>query len=116
MTTPRPSPLALLLLLLLPAATWMQDQWKAPLPPELPWDGKSQQLIVPDDDPWITPAERTGLTATPTYEETAAWLEQLAAAAPELQLVSLGKSYEGRDIWMVVASAERAFTPAEQLI
>ncbi len=93
-------------------ATWMQDQWQAPLPPEVPWDGKSQQLIVPDDDPWITPSERTGLTATPSYEETVAWLENLAAAAPELRMVSLGKSYEGRDIWMVVASADRAFTPA----
>ena len=114
MNVPRPTLHALSssLLLLLPTATWMQDQWAAPLPPVLPWDGKSQELIVAQDDPWITPAERTGLTATPTYAETVAWLERLAAAAPELNLVSLGKSHEGRDIWMVVASAEGAFTPA----
>ncbi len=93
-------------------ATYPQDPWQPPLPPVPPWDGKSQQLIVPDDDPWITPSERTGLTATPSYDETVAWLEQLAAATPELSMVSLGKSHEGRDIWMVVASAEGAFTPA----
>ena len=98
--------------LLLPTATYPQDQWPAPLPPELPWDGQSQELIVAQDDPWITPAERTGLTATPTYDETVAWLQRLAAAAPELNLVSLGKSHEGRDIWMVIASVEGAVTPA----
>ena len=116
MTTLRPSLFAsrffLLLPLLLPTATYPQDQWTAPLPPALPWDGRSQELIIPQDDPWITPAERTDLTATPSYDETVAWLERLVAAAPELSLVSLGKSHEGRDIWMVVASAERASTPA----
>ncbi len=64
------------------------------------------------DDPWVTPAERTGLTATPTYAETVTWLQRLVEAAPELSMVSLGRSPEGRDIWMVVASAEGAFTPA----
>jgi len=130
MTTALRSPLfALIAVLLLPGpavataslwterpgprpATWPQDQWQAPLPPEVPWDGKSQELLVDDDDLWITPAERTGLTATPNYDETVAWLQRLAAAAPELSMVSLGKSYEGRDIWMVIASKEQAFTPA----
>lgn len=107
-TTPR---LLLPLLLLLPTFAPAQD-WTAPLPPELPWDGKSQQLIVDEDDPWITPAERTGLTATPTYDETIAWLQRLVAAAPQLSMVSLGKSHEGRDIWMVIASADGASTPA----
>lgn len=83
----------------------------APLPPEIPWDGASRKLLVPATDPWATPAERTGLQRTPSYADTVAWLRKLAAAAPELRLVSLGRSPEGRDIWMVIASRERAFTP-----
>ncbi|MCH7858418.1 MAG: M14 family metallopeptidase [Candidatus Marinimicrobia bacterium] len=104
--------LLLPMLLLLPTVTWMQDQWLAPLPPVLPWSGASEALIVSRDDPWITPSERDGLTTTPTYEETVNWLTRLVAAAPQLQMVSLGTSAEGRDIWMVIASAEGASTPA----
>ncbi|MGD8377605.1 MAG: M14 family metallopeptidase, partial [Acidobacteriota bacterium] len=100
--------LSLLLLLALrsPAAAA-----EAPLPPEIPWEGKSLSLVAPDDDPWITPAERTGLRATPRYDETLAWLQRLAAAAPEISLVSLGRSPEGREIWMAVVSKEGAATP-----
>ena len=84
------------------------------LPPELPWDGASRSLALPagSDDPWITPAEQMELEATPNYEETVAWLKRLVAEAPELEMVSLGKSGAQRDVWMVIASAERTFTPA----
>jgi murein tripeptide amidase MpaA len=81
------------------------------LPPEIPWDGPSRKLMASATDPWATPAERSGLRRTPSYADTVAWLRKLAAAAPELKLVSLGRSPEGRDIWMVIASRERAFTP-----
>lgn len=81
------------------------------LPPLIPWDGASQALVVEDDHPWITPSERTGLTATPSYDETVAWLRRLVEAAPELEMVSLGDSPQGRPIWMVIASTEGAFTP-----
>ncbi|MEA2492029.1 MAG: hypothetical protein QOH21_3821 [Acidobacteriota bacterium] len=81
------------------------------LPPLIPWNGASRALVVPANDPWITPSETTGLKATPTYDETFAYLRRLVAAAPQLRMVSLGKSPEGRDIWMVIASKERAFTP-----
>ncbi len=102
------------LLLLVPSSARPQAEmdWTAPLPPAPPWDGKSQALIVKASDPWITPSERTGLTATPSYDETVAWLKNLVAIAPELEMVSLGASPEGRDIWMVIASLERAFTPS----
>ena len=39
------------------------------------------------------------------------WLRKLVAGTPELKLISLGKSPEGRDIWMIVASREKQFTP-----
>ncbi|UCD36761.1 MAG: M14 family metallopeptidase [Fidelibacterota bacterium] len=100
------------LLLIIGPISAQDDPWSAPLPPELPWDGKSQSLMVGKEDPWVTPAELTGLTNTPSYDETVAWLQKLTAAAPELTMISLGKSHEGRDIWMVVASADMTFTPA----
>jgi hypothetical protein len=81
------------------------------LPPELPWAGKSRALVRPGDDPWATPAERSGLTETPRYDETVAWLRRLVAAAPNLAMVSLGRSPEGRDLWLVIAARERAETP-----
>ncbi len=83
---------------------------EALLPPAQEWSGKSESLIVSADDPWITPAERTGLSATPGYVETMDWLRKLVAAAPELKMVSIGRSLQGRDFWMVIASADQAFT------
>jgi len=77
---------------------------EALLPPTQQWSGKSELLIAANDDPWITPAERTGL------RETMAWLHRLVAVAPELEMVSIGKSLQGRDFWMVIASADQAFT------
>jgi zinc carboxypeptidase len=84
---------------------------EVPLPPAIRWNGKSRELIAKPDNRWITIAEKTGFHATPTYEQTIIWLKQLASAAPELRMVSLGRSPEGRDIWMVVASRDRLFTP-----
>lgn len=81
------------------------------LPPAIPWNGASRALMVKADDPWVTPSEVTAFRTTPRYDETFAYLRRLVAAAPQLKMVSLGKSPEGRDIWMVIASKERAFTP-----
>ena len=72
-----------------------QARGPAPLPPEIPWNGASRTLVVPATDPWVTPAERSGLRRTPSYDETVAWLQKLAAAAPQLQLVSLGRAPRG---------------------
>ncbi len=83
----------------------------APLPPAIPWNGASRALMVPATDPWVTPSERDQLRTTPRYDETVAYLKRLVAAAPQLRMISLGKSDEGRDVWMVIASKERAFTP-----
>jgi hypothetical protein len=81
------------------------------LPPELPWNGKSRALAVAKSDAWATPFEVSGLVASPAYDETVAWLRTLVAAAPQLRMESLGRSPEGREIWMVIASKDRAFTP-----
>jgi len=86
---------------------------EALLPPVQGWTGKSESLEVAPDDPWITPAEQNGLTATPNYEITMSWLKRLVAAAPELEIVSIGKSLQGRDIQMIIASADQGFTSAD---
>jgi hypothetical protein len=106
--------LAFLLLTLFPVALLAQPVLPSLdeiLPPNMPWSGRSESIVVPANDPWITPSERNGLTTSPSYDETVAWLRKLVAAAPQLRMVSLGKSPEGRDIWMVIASKERRFTP-----
>jgi murein tripeptide amidase MpaA len=83
----------------------------APLPPAIPWNGASRALMVPANDPWVTPSERDQLRTTPRYDETVVYLKRLVAAVPQLRMISIGKSDQGRDVWMVIASKERAFTP-----
>jgi hypothetical protein len=97
--------------LLSPAAGSAAEPPRAVLPPEPSWTGKSAALVRPPSDPWATPAEKEALQRTPRYDETVAWLRKLVAAAPTLRLLSIGRSPEGRDIWMVVASREGAQTP-----
>ena len=46
------------------------NDYESLLPPLQEWSGASEALIASADDDWITPAERTGLTATPDYDET----------------------------------------------
>ena len=106
---------AFLIGLILPTAIFAEGVTPvAELPPTLAWDGASRALAMAPDstDPWITPAERAGLEETPTYDETVAWLDRLVEATPLLRKVSLGRSAEGREIWMVVASADETFTAA----
>jgi hypothetical protein len=83
------------------------------LPPELTWDGASTGLMLSADHEWATPFEVNGGVDSPSYDETMAWLDRLVAASPKLRTVSLGKSPEGREIRMVIASAEGASTPGE---
>ncbi|HET7293513.1 MAG TPA: M14 family metallopeptidase [Vicinamibacteria bacterium] len=81
------------------------------LPPALPWNGKSETLLLAPGHPWATPFEASAGSRTPSYDETVAFLRRLAAASPELRLVSLGRSGEGRDVWMAVAARGGAATP-----
>jgi hypothetical protein len=82
------------------------------LPPILPWNGASRAVAVDGEHPWATPAERSGLTRTPRYDETIDWLRRLADAAPDIEMVPLGASPEGRDLWLVIAARGSDFTPA----
>ena len=61
---------------------------------------------------WITPAEQSNFRTTPSYAQTHAYLERLAAAAPgTLRLTRFGVSPEGRDLMLVVAASDGEFTP-----
>ena len=80
---------------------------RAPLPPELPWSGASEALIVSPSDPWITPAERDAFRITPSYAETRRYLERLTEESPLLSLHSFGRSAEGRDLYYVRATPVR---------
>jgi hypothetical protein len=79
---------------------------EAPLPPTLKWKGKSERLIARGSDPWITPAEKTGLTATPDYAETRAWLDRLDAASPLIRIERFGATAQGRELYAVIASKD----------
>lgn len=81
------------------------------LPPVMPWNGASKKLIADPKDPWITPAETTGLTQSPDYANTLQWLEKLANSSPKLKVATIGTSEQGRPICMVIASQAEAFTP-----
>lgn len=80
------------------------------LPPVQEWHGKSENLIANSANPWITPTEKSDFVTTPTYDETMSWLKKLTDASPLLNLISIGKSPEGRDIMMVIASTEKTVT------
>lgn len=82
------------------------------LPPAPAWQGASEALIAPADHPWVTPAELTGLTDSPDYAATLAWLEKLAAASPRVRLHEFGRTAQGRPLLVVLASRDGAATPA----
>ncbi|WP_269714438.1 M14 family metallopeptidase [Caulobacter sp. NIBR2454] len=87
------------------AAPWDSDI----LPPAPSWKGASEKLVAKPNDPWITPSEKTGLTDSPSYAETRAYLERLVAASNGLlKLEVFGKSPEGRDMLVVIASKDGA--------
>ena len=87
------------------------------LPPAIPWHGKSEKLIVKAGDPWITPSEVTGLTATPSYDETIAWLKKLDAASPLIRMEVFGRTPEGRDLYVVIATKDHdRFDPDKPLV
>ncbi|MBU0719413.1 MAG: hypothetical protein KJ749_14290 [Planctomycetes bacterium] len=61
---------------------------------------------------WLTTAERTEFRQTPRYDETIEYCRRLANASDWIDLQSFGVSPEGRDLALVIASSDRAFTSA----
>ncbi|MGH9867316.1 MAG: M14 family metallopeptidase [Candidatus Polarisedimenticolia bacterium] len=62
--------------------------------------------------PWLTRAERTGYAETSRYEETLEDCRRLEKGSPWIKVSSFGRSPEGRELILVIASKDRAFDPA----
>lgn len=60
--------------------------------------------------PPVTPFEASGGRRTPRYDETVAWLRDLASASPLLEYATFGTSPEGRPLPLVVADLRGRFT------
>ena len=62
---------------------------------------------------WRTPTEISDYRTTPDYAETVAYLERIAAAAPnQVRIENFGKTGEGRDLKIVIASKDAVFDPS----
>jgi murein tripeptide amidase MpaA len=62
---------------------------------------------------WRTPTEIANYRTTPDYAETVAYLERIAAAAPtQVRIENFGKTGEGRDLKIAIASKDGVFDPA----
>ncbi|MBI2379966.1 MAG: M14 family metallopeptidase [Gammaproteobacteria bacterium] len=91
------------------------NAWAGPqdlLPPAPEWHGDSEKLIAPHGDAWETPAEKLGLNDTPNYADTMAYLQKLVEASPLLEMKSFGKTAQGRELVVVIASKAGAFDSA----
>jgi hypothetical protein len=61
---------------------------------------------------WRTPAGKSGFITTPSYDETIAYLERLAKAAPgKIHLERFGTTPQGRPMMIAIASGRGLFTP-----
>jgi hypothetical protein len=68
-------------------------------------------LAQPND--WETPAEQSNYRTTPDYAATMAYLRRIAAAKPQqVRIESFGKTGEGRELYIVIASKDGVFDPA----
>lgn len=61
---------------------------------------------------WRTRAERTDFRETGSYAECVDFYRRLAAASPFARLEEIGRTSEGRPLYVLIASRARAFTPA----
>jgi hypothetical protein len=59
----------------------------------------------------LTLAERTNYAETARYRDSRMLSERMAERSPWLRVVTFGKTTQGRDLFAVVASKDRAFTP-----
>ena len=58
-----------------------------------------------------TRAEQTGFVETSRYQETLDYCRRLEKESPWLKVTSFGRSPEGRELILVIASKDRAFEP-----
>ncbi len=71
-------------------------------------EAQSESKNVPAE--WQTHAERTNYRETPRYKETIEFSKKLADASPLIEYRSFGKSGEGRDLPLLIASNDQTFS------
>src|ERR1700688_399155 len=70
-------------------------------------------VACPVSGEWVTPAEKSCYAATPDYEETMAYLRRVQGAAPgQVKIEAFGRTGEGRELDVVIASKDGVFDPA----
>jgi len=68
----------------------------------------SQKLI---SDEWQTYFEKTNYLETPIYKETIDYFKKIEKYSPFAKLISFGKSPEGRELFVMIVSKDKHFTP-----
>jgi murein tripeptide amidase MpaA len=71
----------------------------------------SQNQNPPVAPEWLTHAEKTNYRETPRYEETIEYSKRLDRASPLIKFQTFGKSGEGRDLPLLIATEGDTFTP-----
>jgi hypothetical protein len=67
-------------------------------------------LLAQASGDWRTPSELTDYRTTPDYAETLKYLDHVVAAAPsQVKIEDFGKTGEGRDLKIVIASKDGVF-------
>ena len=69
----------------------------------------NQNPPVPSE--WLTHAEKTDYRETPRYAETIEYAKRLDQASPLIKFQTFGKSGEGRDLPLLIATEGDTFTP-----
>jgi len=72
-------------------------------------DAQSESANVPKE--WQTLAEQTGYHKTWNYDETIAYSQKLDRASDKVVYRTFGKSGQGRDLPLLIASDDGTFTP-----
>lgn len=62
-------------------------------------------------DYWKTHFEKSNYLETPRYKETIEFYKKFEKYSPYAKLISIGKSAEGRDIYVLIISKDKAFNP-----
>ncbi len=69
---------------------------------------QSESPNVPKD--WQTYAEKTDYRETPRYKETVEFSKKLADASPLIEYTTFGRSGEGRELPLLIASNDKTFS------
>lgn len=85
------------------------DVLQSLLPPVLPFNDSAYNDLIVTDGEFVTPAESSNFTETPTYEEIMEFYTDLAASSEYVDLQTLYDFPSGEAIVLVTISGEKAF-------